>query len=842
MKKNIIKLTIICLFVLIYSNIIFAQTSAWVKQSPIPTGNEIQVVYFTDSVTGYVAAGTEIYKTNDGGVNWDKLNLSPGYGNFTSISFTGSDTGYFAGANGRIYKTTNGGNSFDFKFSGISSEINQIYFPVNDTGYAVSDYGRVIKTVDGGNSWELLDIDTANNVETVYFTSAGTGFIGGFKFMKKTTDGGITWTTVTANFGGYFTIDRIQFVTKMNGFASNGSKILRTTNGGITWTQHQLDGTNSPVDFFFPETSTGFAITSSTRIYKTTDSGNSWTYVTTQFQSTPNSIYFSNNSVGFSVGDGGEIFKTTDAGVSWKPVSSGTYANIFSVFFLNSIKGFAVSNSGLLRTTNGGSFWERINLSNEWIQTVFFVSNIIGYTGGYTYGNSGYNFYRTSDGGESWNITSTLTNKPIYSIHFVNTDTGYIGSSYEVLKTTNSGLTWSIVYDGTSGTNHFFEKIFFLNNDTGFVLGQNGMIKTTNGGSTWTNVVLENNYSLNDISFYDNKTGFLSGTYLYKTTDSGNSWVKLTNSATYFSSIHILDSSTVFFTGSGVYKTINGGITINEICDFSTSLNDVYYTNNDTGYVVGNSGLIYKTVNGGCFVLPTIGPITGDTVICIGNLLSSYSVPNLTEFEQYFWDYSDSTTETHQYNNSFTIYPDDSSWSSGIITVSAINACGIMTQAFPLSVRIFPKPSTPVISIYSKDTLISSAPDGNQWYWNNMLIPGATEQKYSPSIDGMYSVVVTDSTGCRSNFSNILFTDVHLMQFPDYFTVKLTNDNIEISLVQSNDFKITLYDYCGKTIFTQSHKAKKIANINSENLINGVYLLQITTRAQTFTTKIFILR
>ena len=84
----------------------------WRWQNPLPQGNGLYSVCFTNSVTGYAVgdAGT-ILKTTDGGLNWTIFNMGPGY-SLTSVCFTDENTGYAAGS-GTILKTDDAGASWN---------------------------------------------------------------------------------------------------------------------------------------------------------------------------------------------------------------------------------------------------------------------------------------------------------------------------------------------------------------------------------------------------------------------------------------------------------------------------------------------------------------------------------------------------------------------------------------------------------------------------------------------------------------------------------------------------------------------------------------------------------
>src|SRR6202008_3771632 len=66
-----------------------------------------------------------------------------------------------------------------------------------------------------------------------------------------------------------------------------------------------------------------------------------------------------------------------------------------------------------------------------------------------------------------------------------------------------------------------------------------------------------------------------------------------------------------------------------------------------------------------------------------------------------------------------------------------------------VSMSLFPLPSIPVIS-RNVAVLTSTSASTYQWYFNSAIIPGATNQTYTPTANGNYYVVITDTNGCTA--------------------------------------------------------------------------------------------
>lgn len=97
---------------------------------------------------------------------------------------------------------------------------------------------------------------------------------------------------------------------------------------------------------------------------------------------------------------------------------------------------------------------------------------------------------------------------------------------------------------------------------------------------------------------------------------------------------------------------------------------------------------------------------------------------------------------------------------SGFYTVTVSNGLCTSTSA-GTRVTVNPNPPVPVIT-QNGNNLVSSATSGNQWYLNNVVIPGATAQTYTYQTGGQYSVRVTGSTGCYA--TSLPFNALHMRQ------------------------------------------------------------------------------
>ncbi|HOU82630.1 MAG TPA: T9SS type A sorting domain-containing protein, partial [Bacteroidales bacterium] len=208
--------------------------------------------------------------------------------------------------------------------------------------------------------------------------------------------------------------------------------------------------------------------------------------------------------------------------------------------------------------------------------------------------------------------------------------------------------------------------------------------------------------------------------------------------------------------------------------------------------------------------LPNISITATPTNICSG----SSSILTASGATNYQWSHSLGT------NSTVTVYP---SSSTTYTVTGTTNGCSATATSF---INVFASPQAPTISIISNNPIIlqSSATSGNQWYKDNNIIPGATNQTYQVVANGTYFVKLT-SNGCTSAPSNSIL--INTLSINDYNSDEITiypNPAQDILYIQTNNtfVEALLYDNLGRLITsTNEHQ------LNLDNITNGVYNLII---------------
>jgi hypothetical protein len=202
------------------------------------------------------------------------------------------------------------------------------------------------------------------------------------------------------------------------------------------------------------------------------------------------------------------------------------------------------------------------------------------------------------------------------------------------------------------------------------------------------------------------------------------------------------------------------------------------------------------------------GTITGPASVCLGATGEVYTVPPITGATAYAWTVPTGFITTGGSNtNSITVTISNSAV-SGNITVFGSNSCGNGTVSPDFAVTVNPVPPAPVVTNTGK-TLHSSAPAGNQWYFEGTLLAGATQQTYTATLDGHYWTIVT-LDGCSSDTSNhvyILVTGIDQHSSAAINIYPVPNDgqfNVSITTASEESFSIKVYNTLGVKIYEET--------------------------------------
>jgi len=243
---------------------------------------------------------------------------------------------------------------------------------------------------------------------------------------------------------------------------------------------------------------------------------------------------------------------------------------------------FAFSDSystKVVRSTDGGTTWTPIGSFNNQEYCVAMASNGTIYAGG------SHAFMYSTNSGVTWTVVSTsnvywygVAVDPTTPATVYGSGYKYNGSAWQMcfMKSTNGGSTWTYTYVGAANTYGQAISVSQTNPNVIFISGYGGAstqpiaYRSTDGGASWADVTPAGtaaeyySYSV-AISPTDQNLVILATYYnLYRSTDCGTTWTKVTNNQYYNYSLVFspANPNTVFAGGYNyVYRSTDAGVT-----------------------------------------------------------------------------------------------------------------------------------------------------------------------------------------------------------------------------------------------------------------------------------------
>lgn len=300
----------------------------WSLQSS-GTANVLYTVKAVNSMICWAGGANAIVRrTTDGGTTWLNANPNTGViaGEVNSIDAVDGNIAWVATTNSGgtfIYKTINGGANWQQVFSSAQTRIFGIKMTDANSGFAFADpianIWQMLITTNGGLNWSLSpNAPTAQSmIETClpksFFVSLPNIWWGtSITTIYRSTNSGVNFTVHEANVTGIY-IQSIFYSTPSEGLSASVS-MSKSTNGGVNYAGLPVPGAGN-IEGIQGEGSSYWYVRG-TEIYMSTNSGANWLNVNTAPQSL-NHLDFPDGltgcQTGWAVGFGGTICKLTSS-------------------------------------------------------------------------------------------------------------------------------------------------------------------------------------------------------------------------------------------------------------------------------------------------------------------------------------------------------------------------------------------------------------------------------------------------------------------------------------------------------------------------------------------------
>jgi photosystem II stability/assembly factor-like uncharacterized protein len=260
----------------------------------------------------------------------------------------------------------------------------------NDTVFVVGRERSVWRSIYKGLSWTRVhhqtdDAKTTNDfLWGVAFFDHLNGFVSGGRTegstaevtLLQTTDGGNTWTDVTASLpqsildwgggdGKKQCLYGIRIINQSLAYIHGKSgAVIKMQHDGSQWLYSQVSlgdfGDFRALDF---AGTTAFAAADTRKLFKRLSIDNpseAWTLIDNNWKNTYD-VQFYDENLGLSTSLSGEIHKTTNGGATWTPKTSGITNHLMGIAWVDAQTVYTVGYGGkILKSTDAGETWEQI--------------------------------------------------------------------------------------------------------------------------------------------------------------------------------------------------------------------------------------------------------------------------------------------------------------------------------------------------------------------------------------------------------------------------------------------------------------------------------------------------
>lgn len=273
------------------------------------------------------------------------------------------------------------------------------------------------------------------------------------------------------------------------------------------------------------------------------------------------------------VGYYGTILHSRDRGATWELQPSGTTEALYRVAFLTPERGWAAGAFGtLLFTENGGRSWQkRESGTGEHLLGLHFVDE----RHGWAVGSRG-TVIHTADGGVSWADRSIGEDMVLNGVFFVTPERGWVAGEFGVIyATADGGRRWRkqkspIEVDFASGESRNLFFLLFPDSTRGWAFGLDGVILKTRDGFLWS------------VAHPDGASSAVTRHHLFAAASfDGRIWA-------------VGERGTVVAADQDSGRWAETSLKAPPF-----SLNGIDFAPEGFGLIVGNRGLLYRTLDGG---------------------------------------------------------------------------------------------------------------------------------------------------------------------------------------------------------------------------------------------------
>jgi photosystem II stability/assembly factor-like uncharacterized protein len=438
--------------------------------------------------------------------------------------------------------------------------------------------GTLYRSTDAGNTWSQVVPLNGTSVFDIEFAPDGSAYIGTQDSVRRSTDGGISWTLLNLGIGLNdqvfdVALDPSNPLTVWAGIAdASGAQpvnVMRSTDSGATWS-------NRTPPLAAPISCRGIAVDPSNsntviavfggdfgggQVWTTTDGGDSWIDRSAGLPGNPlNAVVYDGTRLlvggGLLFGSQFEgLYESPDLGVTWTPLHDGTWPILvvedIAVDPSDAARIFvAIDGGGVNRTTDGGATWQ-IGIGGSQALAGRSIRFRPGNSQELFLGTSSLAVFHSTNGGDTFVQSSEgISELDLFSIDANPLNPAGIAVAFQgqnnggVLSSADAGTTWLL----ESAPPTRYSAVGFAPDGTLYAISsgpssvaQEGLYRRENNGS-WTPLGPDQGplyeSDLNTMRFSLNNPNLIllggsdfgvagfEGT-IWRSTDAGGSWTKV---------------------------------------------------------------------------------------------------------------------------------------------------------------------------------------------------------------------------------------------------------------------------------------------------------------------------
>lgn len=396
--------------------------------------------------------------------------------NFVSLHQVDENVAYSCTADGKIYKTFTRGQDWELLYSNPNIIFSELSFYETFYGLVVGKdkskpegkNGFIVFTADAGTTWTIVDSKELPEFTSVkygnnnFFSSCKNGLLARLPLKEYYNEKKLNLRTDWCFGSGDLRLNSVSSCENYKiAVGESGNSVEKyyyiSDKFFKKWDSVRYDQSIGAVGFkkvYSNLYNISFLIDiSGTKIWRTDKTGKNLTLCYDRKSQIINSITFVDSLIGFATGSNGIVIKTIDGGVTWDQSNKIAEHNFSNIDYANKTM-FLTTNSLALISENRGLTWfdptkEENNpnfspLYKDTLKGVWFTDD----NTGFFIGNQKKLLFRTFDGCNSFDTlcfkdSGNYLVKQFNSISFTDKKEGYIASDYaQAMKTEDGGRTW----------------------------------------------------------------------------------------------------------------------------------------------------------------------------------------------------------------------------------------------------------------------------------------------------------------------------------------------------------------------------------------------------------------